>query len=79
MFEFVYTNPVAKGEEVKAQELRRRLFDYYQRNRTSSTGVSGHPDGGGRGAGRLRLYCGHDRRLRGGVVQRGVHSPNPGA
>ena len=31
MFEFVYRNPVAKGEEGKAQELLRRLFDYYRR------------------------------------------------
>ena len=29
MTEFVYRNPVAKGEEGKAQELIRRLFDYY--------------------------------------------------
>lgn len=31
MFESVYRNPVAKGEEGKAQELIRRLFDYYMR------------------------------------------------
>jgi len=29
MFQSVYYNPVAKGEEGKAQELIRRLFDYY--------------------------------------------------
>lgn len=29
MFESVYRNPVAKGEEGKAQEMIRRLFDYY--------------------------------------------------
>ena len=29
MFESVYLNPIAKGEEGKAQELIRRLFDYY--------------------------------------------------
>ena len=29
MFEAVYRNPVAKGEESKAQELIRRLFEYY--------------------------------------------------
>lgn len=29
MFEFVYRNPVAKGEEGKAQDMIRRLFDYY--------------------------------------------------
>ena len=34
MFEYVYRNPVAKGEEGKAQDMIRRLFEYYQ----------GHPD-----------------------------------
>ncbi len=29
MFEFVYRNPVAKGKEGKAQDMLRRLFDYY--------------------------------------------------
>ena len=29
MFERVYTNPRAKGEESKAKEIMRRLFDYY--------------------------------------------------
>jgi dGTPase len=29
MFEHVYTNPVAKGEEVKAKEIIRRLYEYY--------------------------------------------------
>ena len=29
MFESVYTNPLAKGEEGKAQEMLRRLFQYY--------------------------------------------------
>jgi dGTPase len=32
MFEAVYRNPVAKGEESKAQELIRRLFEYYQKD-----------------------------------------------
>ena len=32
MFESVYTNPLAKGEEGKAQEMLRMLFEYYQRN-----------------------------------------------
>ena len=31
MFDFVYTNPRAKGEEVKAQDMLRRLFAYYQK------------------------------------------------
>ena len=34
MFEYVYRNPVAKGEEGKAQDMIRRLFEYYR----------GHPD-----------------------------------
>ncbi|HIR85023.1 MAG TPA: deoxyguanosinetriphosphate triphosphohydrolase [Candidatus Galloscillospira excrementavium] len=34
MFEYVYRNPVAKGEEGKAQDMIRRLFEHYQ----------GHPD-----------------------------------
>ena len=32
MFERVYTNPVAKGEEVKAKDIIRRLFEYYSKN-----------------------------------------------
>lgn len=32
MFEYVYRNPVAKGEESKAQDLIRRLFEYYRKN-----------------------------------------------
>lgn len=30
MFERVYTNPVAKGEEVKAKDIIRRLYEYYR-------------------------------------------------
>ncbi len=30
MFEHVYHNPTAKGEEGKAQDMLRRLFDYYR-------------------------------------------------
>jgi dGTPase len=29
LFERVYRNPVAKGEESKAKDMLRRLFDYY--------------------------------------------------
>ena len=32
MFANVYTNPLAKGEEGKAQDMLRRLFDYYRTN-----------------------------------------------
>lgn len=32
MFESVYTNPLAKGEEGKAQEMLWRLFEHYQKN-----------------------------------------------
>ena len=31
MFRAVYYNPVAKGEESKAQDMIRRLYDYYRR------------------------------------------------
>ena len=31
MFDSVYTNPMAKGEEGKAQDMLRRLFEYYQK------------------------------------------------
>ncbi len=29
MFEHVYRNPVAKGEEIKAQDMLKRLYEYY--------------------------------------------------
>ncbi|NBI66214.1 deoxyguanosinetriphosphate triphosphohydrolase [Pseudoflavonifractor sp. 60] len=32
MFDSVYTNPMAKGEEGKAQDMLRCLFEYYQKN-----------------------------------------------
>ena len=32
MFESVYTNQLAKGEEGKAQDMLRRLFEYYQKD-----------------------------------------------
>jgi dGTPase len=32
MFEHVYSNEVVKGEEKKAQEMLRILFDYYLKN-----------------------------------------------
>ncbi|MPM06926.1 Deoxyguanosinetriphosphate triphosphohydrolase-like protein [bioreactor metagenome] len=32
MYEFVYRNPVAKGEEGKAQDMLRLLFDYFKKN-----------------------------------------------
>ena len=32
MFEAVYRNPVAKGEESKAQDMLRRLFEYYRKD-----------------------------------------------
>ena len=32
MFQRVYTNPVAKGEEAKAKDIIRSLFDYYARH-----------------------------------------------
>ena len=57
MFESVYRNPVAKGEEAKAQDMLRRLFEYYQqRPGQAAPGFPGHPGAGGRGAGRVRLH-----------------------
>ena len=32
MFQNVYTNPVAKGEESKAKDIIRRLFEYYRKH-----------------------------------------------
>ena len=32
MFESVYRNPIAKGEESKAQDMIARLFEYYQKD-----------------------------------------------
>jgi len=32
MFEYVYTNPKAKGQEGKAEEMVKSLFDYYSHN-----------------------------------------------
>ncbi len=32
MFANVYTNPLAKGEEAKAQEMLRRLFEFYRKD-----------------------------------------------
>ncbi len=32
MFERVYRNPVAKGEEVKAKDMLRRMYEYYYNN-----------------------------------------------
>ena len=32
MFERAYRNPIAKGEEHKAQEMLQRLFEYYMAN-----------------------------------------------
>ena len=32
MFEFVYKNPIAKGEEGKAEDMLARLFEFYMKN-----------------------------------------------
>ena len=32
MFEHVYRNPVAKGQESKAKDMLRRMFEYYINN-----------------------------------------------
>jgi len=38
MFDAVYTNPVAKGEEYKAVEIVKRLYDYFIHNTDKFTG-----------------------------------------
>ena len=35
MFEKVYRNPVAKGEESKAKDMLKRLYEYYYENPTA--------------------------------------------
>jgi dGTPase len=32
MFENVYTNPIAKGEEGKAESMIEQMFDYYKKH-----------------------------------------------
>ena len=66
LFEQVYLNPRAKGQESKAQELVKTLFGYYVT----------HPDrmpelyrrlaaeGGAGGAMRVRFHFRHDRSVR---------------
>ncbi len=39
LFDNVYRNPIAKGEESKAKELVARLYDYYVKNPDKLTGV----------------------------------------
>ena len=39
LFENVYLNPIAKGEESKAKELLARLYDYYVKHPEKLTGV----------------------------------------
>ena len=39
LFENVYLNPVAKGEESKAKEMLARLYDYYVRHPEKLTGI----------------------------------------
>jgi dGTPase len=39
LFEAVYRNPIAKGEEGKAQEMLARLYEYYVKNPDKLTGV----------------------------------------
>ena len=79
MFESVYTNPLAKGEEGKAQEMLRRLFEHYQKNPDELP-----PDfqeirpGGGRGPGRVRLHRRHDRSFCHRAVFKTVYSHWPG-
>ena len=47
MFEAVYHNPLAKGEESKAQDMIARLFEFYQKTRMTCPGLPGYPGAGG--------------------------------
>ena len=38
MFEHVYRNPICKGEEQKAQDLLKYLYEYYAANPEKMTG-----------------------------------------
>lgn len=74
MFANVYTNPIAKGEESKAQDMLKMLFGYYQKNPDELPGrLPGDPPGGGGGPGGVRLYRRDDRPLRGERVHPAVH------
>ena len=57
MFASVYTNPVAKGEEGKAQDMLKMLFGYYRKNPDElPADFQADPPGGGGGPGGVRLY-----------------------
>lgn len=69
MFASVYTNPLAKGEEGKAQNMLQALFQYYQGNPDelpSDFLTIRLEDGVDRAV--CRLYRGNDRSFRGREV-----------
>lgn len=67
MFNNVYTNPIAKGEEVKAQNMLEGLFSYYMEHPEELSdefkAMLGQWSGstGDRG---VRLHIRHDRPVR---------------
>ena len=73
MFANVYTNPIAKGEESKAQDMLKMLFGYYQKNpdELPADFQAIRLEEGGPGG--VRLYRRDDRPLRGERVHLAVH------
>ena len=64
MFEHVYRNPAAKGEEGRAQQLIVTLYEYYMKHVDELPEEYLDDDGDTRGeerAGGLRLYCRDER------------------
>ena len=79
MFANVYTNPIAKGEESKAQDMLKMLFGFYKQT------PQGPPADFRRSAwrrgwtGRCATISQDDRPLRGERVHPAVHPPWDGA
>ena len=64
MFEAVYRNPKAKGEEGKARDLVKYLYTHFTAHVEKMPGrVPPHRRAGGRRTCRLRLYLRHERPL----------------
>lgn len=65
MFEHVYTNPVAKGEEVKAKAMIGQLFDFYSVHIDYMPGkyLAMIDARGDKAACCLRLHCRYDRSV----------------
>lgn len=64
LFDAVYTNPSAKGEEGKAQTLLRYLYRYFASSpEKNAGGIPENRPAGRPGPGGLRLHLRHDRPL----------------